>query len=135
MHAAIYALAVCDFSPRFHTTCYSMEAATNALFDELRLLFENDYKHLVSRIELECELKVVEIWRVEETRLGGMPMSGIIFDRVDQLIQQQRSKSEQQKEHVWQHLLMHAQKCFEWWVLAGPSGVSRLELSTAAARS
>ena len=84
---------------------------------------------------MDCELKVVKIWQDEENRLGGMPMSGIIWDSVHQRIEQQRSKSDQKKEQVWQHLLMHAQKCFEWWVLAGPGAVSRLEMSMAAARS
>ena len=112
-----------------------MEAATNALFDELVSLLDNDYEHLCLRIDLQCNLKVAEILQEEEDRLGGMPMSGIMWDQVDKLIRIQRSKSEQKKERAYQHMKNHAQKCFEWWVLAGPDEVSRLEMSMAAARS
>ena len=112
-----------------------MEAASNALFDELILLFDNDYRHLCLRIDLDCDIKCADIFQAEEDRLGGMPMSGIMWDQVEQLQNRERAKAAQKKDRVWEHLLGHAQKCFEWWVLAGPSGECRLEMSMATARS
>ena len=110
-----------------------MQAATNALFDEIVTLLDHDYRYYCAVAELRCDQKVSEILQEEEDRLGGMPMSGIMWDTVDNRIRLQRSKTEQKKAHLWQQLQLHAQKCFEWWVLAGPGGESRLEMSMAAA--
>ena len=112
-----------------------MEAASNALFDELILLFDNDYRHYCERIDTDCEIKCADIFQSEEDRLGGMPMSGIMWDRVEEQMNRERAKAAQKKDRLWEHLLGHAQKSFEWWVLAVPGGMSRLEMSMAIARS
>lgn len=62
-------------------------------------------------------------------------MSGIMWDAVDHRIRLQRSKSEKKKARLWQDLEAQASKCFDWWILAGPGGESRLEVSMAASRS
>ena len=111
----------------------AMQAATNALFDELVVLLDNDFEYYCHKIELQCDMFVAQILQEEEDRLGGIPMSGVVWDQVDRRIKLQRSKSEQKKEELRQRLLMHASKCFEWWVLAAPGSVSRLETSMAAA--
>ena len=97
-------------------------------------LLDNDYKHYSGIIDIRCARSVADILQEEEDRLGGMPMSGIMWDMVEKRIRSERSKSEQKKAYVWEHLQGQAQKCFEWWVLAGPGGESRLETSMAAGR-
>ena len=112
-----------------------MESAANALFDELVVLFNNDLDYYCERIDRECAEKVSDIIRTEEYRLGGMPMSGIMWDNVSVLIERQRAKAEQRKDHVRQHLERAVNKSFEWWVMPGPSGTSRLEVSLGLASS
>ena len=106
-----------------------MESASNALFDELMYLWKNDSQHLCNIIDRRCNRKVSEVLQTEEERLGGMPMSGIMWDNVAHLIDLEQAKAEQKKERVRQFLLGRAQKCFEWWVMPGPGGKSRLEMS------
>lgn len=50
-----------------------MQAASNALFDELVKLLDNDYHVYSGIIELRCDQRVAEIVQEEKSRLGGMP--------------------------------------------------------------
>ena len=96
-----------------------MESAANALFDELMYLWKNDSEHLCNIIDRRCDVKVAEVLQTEEERLGGMPMSGIMWDNVARRIDFERAKAEQKKERARQFLFDRAQKCFEWWVMPG----------------
>ena len=49
-----------------------MEAATNALFDEIVELLDRDWFYYSNELELRCDQQVTIILQEEEHRLGGM---------------------------------------------------------------
>ena len=112
----------------------ALREARADLTAQLKLLVRSEYQPIVEQIDSAFARKAVEIEDLENIACAGMPMSGIIWDRIEQRTNQERLRANRQKLVAWSRLNKKASDVWEWWAregLTGPGEPSRLEQSLA----
>ena len=111
-----------------------VEKAQLGLFRSLRDL----YVRTIEEFNEDCDMVHAEFARVElenfEYMLGGMPMSGIMWDNHTRAVEDHRAIIEQLKNQHKMAVHEKGKTAFEYWCATNAAGWSRLELSLAKGR-